>query len=158
MLVYKINESLILSGKSNEVWRIHILGCSKNPSAGEGRELPPGFIFTTVAALPLSTSIKRLQQIHDTESFKSTFPFHMKKREIGCCAFHCDSMMQPHQQLLDTQVLSKPPFTLPSRKCSIKILATHGCVKSCVTKSELLKSKKMSLRLLHFKELFNAIQ
>lgn len=35
---------------------------------------------------------------------------------------------------------------------------TYGCVRSCVMKSELLKRRKMSLRLWHCKELFRAIQ
>lgn len=35
---------------------------------------------------------------------------------------------------------------------------TYGCVRSCVMKSELLKMRKMSLRLWHCKELFRAIQ
>lgn len=34
----------------------------------------------------------------------------------------------------------------------------HGCVRSWVMKSELLKSRKMSLRLWHCRELFSAIQ
>lgn len=34
----------------------------------------------------------------------------------------------------------------------------YGCVRSCVMKSELLKSRKMSLTLWHCRELFSAIQ
>lgn len=35
---------------------------------------------------------------------------------------------------------------------------TYGCVRSCVMKSELLKSRNISLRLRHCRELFRAIQ